>query len=139
MNLDLDNMDAEEQHELRHTEKFCLERVYMLMSILMSQHNMPLMFVFMGKKGMDCHGSQGLKTKFQQAFDDDPSWYEAMVADSREMSHSQEDEDQQMNRQDPRLEYQRVIAGRPIKRLPYKLHLMNLEELNQYLMDLVKK
>ena len=88
---------------------------------------MPVLFVFMGKKGMECDGSQRLKTKFQQAYDDDPLWKQALVGDSREMSHdSVEDEDSPPVRQNPRTAYKRFIAGKPIRRLPYKLHLMNL-------------
>ena len=125
---------------VHHTEGHCIKQIFMFMNILMTQHQMPVLFSYCGKK-QDFYGSKRVTKKFQQAYQYDSSWKEAFLADLREMSHAcqeEEEEGEERPREDPKLAFIQHRAMQPVPLLPYKLSGMNLKQAHTYLTELVR-
>ena len=108
---------------VHHTEGHCIKQIFMFMNILMTQHQMPVLFSYCGKK-QDFYGSKRVTKKFKQAYQYDSSWKEAFLADLREMSHAcqeEEEEGEERPREDPKLAFIQHRAMQPVPLLPYKL------------------
>ena len=126
--------------EVHHTEGHCVRQIFMFMNILMTQHQMPVLFSYCGKK-QDFYGSKRVTKKFKQAYQYDSSWKEAFLADLREMSHAcqeEEEEGEERPREDPKLAFIQHRAMQPVPLLPYKLSGMNLKQAHTYLTELVR-
>ena len=126
--------------EVHHTEGHCVRQIFMFMNILMTQHQMPVLFSYCGKK-QDFYGSKRVTKKFKQAYQYDSSWKEAFLADLREMSYAcqeEEEEGEERPREDPKLAFIQHRAMQPVPLLPYKLSGMNLKQAHTYLTELVR-
>ena len=50
---------------VHQTEGHCIKQIFMFMNILMTQHQMPVLFSYCGKK-QDFYGSKRVTKKFKQ-------------------------------------------------------------------------
>ena len=127
---------------VHHTEGHCVKQIFMFMNILMTQHQMPVLFSYCGKN-QDFYGSKRVTKKFKQAYQYDSSWKEAFLADLREMStacqeEEEEEAEEERPREDPKLAFIRHRADQPVPLLPNKLKALNLMQAHTYLTELVK-
>ena len=75
-----------------HTEKYCLEKVFELLHVLINQHHIPLLFCFVDSNNIvQNFGTKNVKEKFASTWKNSQSWKQCFEEDRNELNSSNSD------------------------------------------------